>query len=142
MLGGHGGLSGPRPPLRASNTRSPTAAVPPAPSPRIERAISTAENAQFSRQQNPQKRPRRCTCHVVPPLPGPNALGVIALISGVADEHYRSRPFMKTGQARLRRAFSHLARGGSLAAPRRLAKPVNLLNPSLAVRQVVSSRNG
>ena len=24
-----------------------------------------------SRQQNPQKRPHRCTCHVVPPLPSP-----------------------------------------------------------------------
>jgi hypothetical protein len=27
MVGGHGGLSGPRQPLRASNTRSPTAAA-------------------------------------------------------------------------------------------------------------------
>jgi hypothetical protein len=39
-------------------------------------------------------------------------------------------------------ALSHLARRGSLAAPCRLAKPLNLLNPSLAVRQVVSSKNG
>jgi Aldo/keto reductase family len=39
-------------------------------------------------------------------------------------------------------ALSHLARRGSLAAPCRLAKSLNLLNPSLAVRRVVSSRNG
>jgi hypothetical protein len=36
----------------------------------------------------------------------------------------------------------HLARRGSLAAFCRLAKPLNLLNPSLAVGQVVSSKNG
>ena len=40
------------------------------------------------------------------------------------------------------KALSHLARRGSLAAPYRLAKSLNLLNPSLAVRQVVSSKNG
>jgi hypothetical protein len=40
------------------------------------------------------------------------------------------------------RALSHPARRGSLAAPCRLATPLNLLNPSLAVRQVVSSKNG
>jgi len=39
-------------------------------------------------------------------------------------------------------ALSHLARKGSLAAPCRLTKPLNLLNPSLVLRQVVSSRNG
>jgi hypothetical protein len=39
-------------------------------------------------------------------------------------------------------ALSHLARRGSFAAPCHLAKPLNLLNTSLAVRQVVSSRNG
>jgi hypothetical protein len=39
-------------------------------------------------------------------------------------------------------ALSHPARRGSLAAPCRLAKPLNLLNPSLTVRQVVSSKNG
>jgi hypothetical protein len=38
--------------------------------------------------------------------------------------------------------LSHLARRGSLAAPYRLAKPLNLLNPSLTVRQVMSSKNG
>jgi chaperonin GroEL (HSP60 family) len=47
------------------------------------------------------------------------------------------------GVALLRaKALSHLARRGSLASPYRLAKSLNLLNPSLAVRQVVSSRNG
>jgi hypothetical protein len=40
------------------------------------------------------------------------------------------------------RALSHPARRGSLAAPCRLAKPLNLLNQSLSVRQVVSSKNG
>jgi hypothetical protein len=40
------------------------------------------------------------------------------------------------------RALSHLARRGSIAAPCRLAKPLNLLDQSLAVRQVVSSKNG
>ncbi len=39
-------------------------------------------------------------------------------------------------------ALSHLARRGSLAAPCRLPKPLNLLNPSRAVRQVMSSKNG
>ena len=41
-----------------------------------------------------------------------------------------------------RMALSHLARRGSLAAPCRLAKSLNLLNPSLTVRQVMSSKNG
>jgi hypothetical protein len=40
------------------------------------------------------------------------------------------------------RALSHPARRGSLAAPCQLVKPLNLLNPSLRVRQVVSSKNG
>jgi hypothetical protein len=40
------------------------------------------------------------------------------------------------------RALSHPARRGSLAAPCRLAKPLNLLNQSLPVRQVGSSKNG
>jgi hypothetical protein len=39
-------------------------------------------------------------------------------------------------------ALSHLARGGSLAAPCRLPKTLNLLNPSRAVRQVMSSKSG
>jgi TPR repeat protein len=36
----------------------------------MKRADQHGRNAQF-RQQDPQERPHRCTCHVVPPLPGP-----------------------------------------------------------------------
>jgi hypothetical protein len=62
----------------------------------------------------------------------------------------RSRPKNPSGTADRRRvressletALSHPARRGSLAAPCRLAKPLTLLNPSLTVRQVVSSKNG
>src|SRR5580700_6365967 len=60
MVGGHGGLSGPRQPLRASNTRSPAAAVAPAPSVRIERAISTAETP------SPASRTRRSLRIIAP----------------------------------------------------------------------------
>jgi hypothetical protein len=45
-------------------------------------------------------------------------------------------------EAKLVVALSHLARRGSLAAFCRLAKPLNLLNLSLAVGQVVSSKTG
>ena len=46
------------------------------------------------------------------------------------------------GQEAVRRALSHPARRDSFAATCRLAKPLNLLNPRLTVRQVVSNKNG
>jgi hypothetical protein len=41
-----------------------------------------------------------------------------------------------------RQALSHLGRKGSLVAPRRLAKVLNSLNPSLPGGQVMSSKKG
>jgi len=56
-------------------------------------------------------------------------------------DEIRGRAREKDGDAR-KVALSHLARRGSLAASCRIPKPLNLLNPSRAVRQVMTSKNG